>query len=129
MRYKVFSVGLALIVLCSTLSFTIEKHYCGGILVEVSMFAESVKCGMHGQATFEKPPCCKDEIAVVQGQDTLQLSVLKTLKFYKYPITLASIPYFSLSVLPQLERFVCFQAHAPPTTTPNIQIRDQVFLI
>ena len=44
--HKIFSVTLALLVLMSTLSFTVEKHFCGDVLVDVSVFTETQKCGM-----------------------------------------------------------------------------------
>ncbi len=64
--HKIFSMLLALLVLFSTVSFTIEKHFCGDVLVDVSVFAEAQKCGMEAleMATrnLAKKSCCKDEV-------------------------------------------------------------------
>ena len=129
LQHKIFAVVLALMVLCSTLSFTVEKHYCGGELVAVSLFAELEKCGMDSAVVFESSPCCKDEIAVVEGQDELQLSVSKLLKFHKsYFVPNANIARLR-PIETQIQPRPCFHAHAPPESSPNIQIRDQVFLI
>ena len=40
---------LALLVLFSTVSFTIEKHFCGDILVDVAVFTEVEKCAMEAE--------------------------------------------------------------------------------
>ena len=73
--HKSFSVVLALLVLFSTVSFTIEKHYCGDVLVDVALFAEAEKCAMEPQELalekLTKKHCCKDEVDVVKGQDEL----------------------------------------------------------
>lgn len=40
---------MALLVFLSTLSFTIESHYCGDVLVDTSMFDAVDTCGMETQ--------------------------------------------------------------------------------
>ena len=79
--YKVFSVALALLVLFSTVSFTIEKHFCGDVLVDVSMFVEADKCGMEAMESLQQKSCCKDEIEVIQGQNELKVSSFDDLDF------------------------------------------------
>ena len=39
---------MALLVFLSTLSFTIENHYCGDVLVDTSMFDAVDTCGTGG---------------------------------------------------------------------------------
>ena len=43
---QLISMAMAVLVLISTLSVSIEKHYCGDHLVDVAIFAEAEKCGM-----------------------------------------------------------------------------------
>ena len=58
--------------LCSTVSFTIEKHFCGDKLIDVSVFSEADKCNMEASGMkaegITKKPCCKDEVNMVKGQ-------------------------------------------------------------
>ena len=67
--HNVFSIALAILVLISTVSFAIEKRYCGDVLIEVSVFTEVEKCGMAPSemelSKLSKESCCKDEIEFI----------------------------------------------------------------
>ena len=82
--HKISSLSLALIVLFSSLSFTVNKHYCGGEVVNTTLFINADDCGMNMNicenkfqndkqtTSVEKEPCCKDTTQVVDGNDTNQ---------------------------------------------------------
>ena len=65
-RFQQFiSVAMALLVLISTLSVSIEKHYCGDHLVDIAFFAEAEKCGMEASdedKDLMAQSCCKDVV-------------------------------------------------------------------
>ena len=72
---------MALVVLFSTLSFTIDMHYCGGTLVDTAILHKAKTCGMEMQKAMAssehsvtKKNCCDDEQLLVNGQDKLQSS-------------------------------------------------------
>lgn len=44
--HKIASTFLAVIVLFSTFSFTVDSHYCGDVLVDFSIFSDAQGCGM-----------------------------------------------------------------------------------
>jgi len=76
---KIAATVLTCLVLLSTFSFTVEKHYCGRFLVDVAVFTKAKDCGMdmmtHSddqKEAMKKKPCCKDEILVLEGQDELK---------------------------------------------------------
>ena len=50
--HKISSFLMAIVVLFSTMSFTINMHYCGDNLVETVIFHKAKGCGME----MEKPP-------------------------------------------------------------------------
>lgn len=81
--HKIMSTLMAFVVLFSTMSFTIDMHFCGDTLVETAVFHKAKGCGMDMQkpstkdCEMTKKNCCKDEQLVVDGQDELQLSVHK----------------------------------------------------
>ena len=66
---------MAILVLFSTVSFTVEKHFCGDVLVDVSVFTEAQKCATEAYEkeieTFTKKSCCKDTVDVFEGQNEL----------------------------------------------------------
>nr|WP_255573037.1 hypothetical protein [Hanstruepera marina] len=131
--HRVFSVGMALLVLFSTVSFTVEKHYCGDVLVDVSLFAEVQKCAMEAyemeQSSITKKSCCKDTIDVVQGQDELTVKTFDDLEF-EQQVFLTTFSYSYLNLFEDLqEREISHQDYSPPNLVYDIQVRDQAFLI
>lgn len=69
---KIATTLLSLIVLMSTMSFTIYKHYCGEFLVDVSYMGEADGCGMNMDSNSEdqevfKKKCCKNESEFVEA--------------------------------------------------------------
>ena len=130
---KSFSMILAFLVLLSTVSFTVEKHYCGDVLVDVAVFTEAQKCAMEAyeieQAKITKKNCCKDIIDVVEGQDELSLKAFDDLQFEQQQfLTAFAIAYVNLfEGLPQ--HVIPHKQYNPPLLISDIQILDQVFLI
>ena len=133
MIHRVFSVFMAFLLLFSTVSFTIEKHFCGDVLVDVSVFTEAQKCAMEApesdQSTLSKKSCCKDTIDVVQGQDELTVKTFEDLEIeQQFFIATLVHSYFNLFE----EEYQLDAPHieyAPPNLVYDIQLLDQVFLI
>ena len=81
--HKITSILMAFVVLFSTMSFTIDMHYCGDTLVETAVFHKAKGCGMEMEkpsvddCSIAKKNCCDDEQLAIQGQDELQLQVDK----------------------------------------------------
>jgi hypothetical protein len=127
--YKSFSALLALLVLFSTVSFTIEKHFCGDVLVDVSLFVEADKCAMEAQEMLQKKSCCKDELNVVQGQDELSLTFFDDLNFEQQQfITVFTYAYVNgFESLPK--QIIPHKDYSPPNLVTDIQVLDQVFII
>ena len=131
--HKIFSVSLALIVLCSTVSFTIEKHFCGDTLIDVSVFAEADKCKMEVSEMeldkITKESCCKDKIDVVKGQDELIVKTIDDLDVIQQ-LFVATFTYSYLNLFEGLPQLVIpHKNYSPPILVTDIQVLDQVFLI
>lgn len=80
--HKISSTVLASIVLFSTFSFTVDKHYCGDYLVNTSIFSKAKGCGMKMQKSISvdrcetiKKDCCKNESTYVEGNDAEQQAI------------------------------------------------------
>jgi len=70
---------MAIVVLFSTMSFTISSHFCGNTVVDVSYFSKASSCGMemkqdvnNKDCSITKKNCCKDVTKVIEGQDNLK---------------------------------------------------------
>jgi len=131
--HKVFSASLAFIVLCSTVSFTIEKHFCGDRLIDASVFSEPDKCKMEAfgieSEGITKESCCKDKVDVVKGQNELLLKTFDDLNFEQQLfVSVLAYSYIKpFEGLPQL--VIAHKDYSPPNLVADIQMLDQVFLI
>ena len=131
--HKAFSVLLALLVLVSTVSFTIVEHYCGNTLVDAAIFQKAKTCGMDMDATANcltvKKDCCKDEVVVVKGQKELKFSSFEDFGFQQQ-FFFTTFTYTFISLFEGFKkRTYPHKNYSPPTLVADIQVLDQVFLI
>ena len=120
---------MALLVLFSTVSFTVEKHFCGDTLVDIAIFTDSDKCAMEAQEILMKKTCCKDEVDVVKGQDELKTSAFEDLGFQQQQF-IATFTYSYLNLFESLDKqIIPHKDYSPPNLITNIQVLDQVFII
>lgn len=124
---------LALLVLVSTFSFSVDKHFCGSILVDMAVFSKAKTCGMEMHrdmelASIEEDSCCTNEKIAVDGQDELKIS-FNSLDFQQQ-IFLTTITYSYLNLFEGLpQRIDPYRDYSPPLLVTDIQVLDQVFLI
>ena len=128
---KISSALLAFLVLFSTLSFTVESHYCGGFLMDISVVGEANDCGMKVEQKMakEKINCCKDEVIITDGQDELHPASFGTLNFEKQQF-LSTFYSSNLNLVKEeYSRNVIYKAFHRPVIPINYQIKYQSFLI
>ncbi len=131
--HQILAVIMAFFVLASTLSWTVEKHYCMGHMVDFSLFGTASSCDMStGNEESDTPSsldsCCEDELIVVDGQDDLNMSYsdLKV-KEVSYLLAFTFVRFLPTPKEDKKERF--FHTKPPPLLVRDIQLLDQVFLI
>ncbi|MFK7832300.1 MAG: hypothetical protein AB8B52_03395 [Winogradskyella sp.] len=132
--HKTISFTLSLLVLFSTLSLTIEKHFCGDVLIDVAIFSESEKCGAMelnktGSSDNLTKTCCKDEIDVVEGISDLTINSFDDLEILQKQVLRAyGFSYVSLfEDLPN--KVIPHRGYLPPTLIKDIHLLDETFLI
>lgn len=129
------SLVMAFLVLFSTMSFTVEKHFCGSILVDKAIFSEAKTCGMDEDRTTgaetafgEKDMCCSNEKIAVDGQDELKIS-FKSLDLDQQ-VFLTTFTYSYLNLYEGLpEQIVPYRNYSPPLLVQDILLLDQVLII
>ncbi|SFR33886.1 hypothetical protein SAMN04490243_0746 [Robiginitalea myxolifaciens] len=130
---------MALLVLFSTMSFSVEMHYCGDHLVDFSFIQKVDTCMMKAekakpQSQCSMPDmdmemdCCSDVEVVFEGQDDLKLS-FDQLSFDQQ-IFLTSFVYSYVNLFEGFdENIVPFKDYAPPPLIRDVQVLHQTFLI
>lgn len=127
---KSLSSLLALLVLVSTFSFTVDKHFCGSMLVDLAVFSEAETCGMEmdSEMGLAEDSCCTNQKTAVEGQDELKISFQSLDLDQQVFLTTFSHTFINLFEGITLE-VVPFNDYSPPSLVLDIQILDQVFLI
>ena len=124
--HSIFSILMAFLVLFSTFSFTVEKHYCGNKLVDTAIFTEVIRCY---DTEVVADSCCKDDVEVVKGQDQLKVNTLDDLDFNtQFVFTAYLYAYISQAVcLPKQN--IPHQYYLPPKLVVDLQVLHDVYII
>ena len=132
--YKIMSLAMAFVVLFSTMSFTVNMHYCGGTLVETAIFQKVKGCGMEMEkpstegCSITKKNCCDDKQLAIEGQDELQLQV-DNITFEQH-LFIASFVYTYINFFEGLENNVSsYEEYKPPLVIRRIYKIDETYLI
>ena len=131
--HKIIGITMAFLLLLSTTSWKVEKHYCMGRLIDVAMFSDVDSYGMDMSVSSEdvsdvEDSCCDDEIVVFDGQDDLQFS-LKVVDLEKVSFYMPFVFSFNtINTIQNIEE-VLVEQYPPPQLVKDIQVLDQVFLI
>lgn len=134
---KITSISMALIVLLSTMSFSVDMHYCGDHLVDFSFTEKVDSCMM--KTEMSKPStdctvmemdidCCSDFKVVIEGQDDLKISFDQLT--LEQQLFVASYVYSYINLFEGFEEnAIHFKDYWPPPLIRDVQILDQTFLI
>lgn len=131
--HKLFSVLLSLVVLFSTFSFTVESHYCGDELIEVSVFSAVEGCGMEmiSDSTENqfiiKKTCCRNEADFVEGNSADQQGLQKKILPQVYFVASLLFSYQNLFTSPTSE--IAYYQYKPPLINEDITILFENFRI
>jgi len=125
---------MAFVVLFSTMSFTIDMHYCGDTLVDTAIFNKVKTCGMEMEkpsskgCSITKKNCCNDKQMVVDSQDELKLSV-DTFSFEQQQF-ITSFVYAYINLFENIEEEInSYRDYSPPLVVREIYKLDETYLI
>lgn len=132
---NIASLFLSLLVVLSSMSFTVNMHLCMGELESVRLLSQAPACDMHRKSCHASLPdksskddCCEDEQRILQGQDELS----KAAAFQETQPELVAVfsllvSYFTASTeLPLME---AIEVYIPPLFPRDIPVLIQSFLI
>lgn len=126
---------MSVIVLLSTVSFTVDTHYCGDTLVDMALFKGAKTCKMQQAVasqtcgdTMNKMSCCKDKKVVFEGQDELKDSVIQLT--FEQQTFIVSYFYTYVHLFKDVETTITsFVGHPPPKLHKDFQVLYETFLI
>ena len=135
--HKIVSITMSLVVLFSTMSFSVDMHFCGEHLVDFSLSDKVDTCMMAADmsktnsscATMDmEMNCCSDIEVVIEGQDDLKIA-FDQLTFDQQQF-LVSFTTAYINIFEGLdENVIPYRDYAPPPLIRDVQILDQTFLI
>ena len=127
---KIASLFLAFTLLLSTFSFTVDKHYCGDFLVDISFVGSSKSCGMDVENEASKTDdCCKHEIQKIEGQDELQQLPDQKITFEKQQLLISFIHSYQNLFVEIDENIDYYKDFSPPEISQDYQSLYQVYII
>lgn len=131
--HKLMSLSLAFVVLFSTMSFTVNMHYCGDTLVDTAIFSEAETCGMEmdiatTDCSTKKKTCCSKKQVIVEGQDELKISFDTLSLDQQYFITSYVYTFvYPIEILD--ESPLVFNNTSPPKVVRQLYKLDESYLI
>ena len=132
--HKILAASMAFVVLISTMSFTVNRHYCGDTLVNTSLYHQAKGCGMDMQkpatdgCSAIKKNCCSDKQLMVDGQNELQISSFQLSLDQQCFILSFAFTYAGLLEFKEKE-VVNYRAYKPPLVVRPIYKLDETYLI
>ncbi|WP_299120400.1 hypothetical protein [uncultured Tenacibaculum sp.] len=132
--HKMLSFLMAFVVVFSTMSFSIDMHYCGDTLVDSTMFGSATNCGMEMEKTstkecsISKKNCCNDKQISVEGQDELKTS-FDFLTKKQQLFALSFVYTYANLFIKESNNNNSYKDYTPPLVVKAIYKLDETYLI
>jgi hypothetical protein len=134
--HKIVAIFFAQILLFSTTSFSINKHFCSDSIYSVSVLGEAEDCGMEmksceneesGLCSFSNESCCHDVNTVVEGKTIVKTNELQ-IDVNTFFLTAFAITYQNLHQS-NTKTSKRYNNYISPLINKDINVLYEVFLI
>ncbi len=134
--HKILSISMAVVVIFTTMSFTVDMHYCGNNLVDFSLFNKANGCGLVKKQSIKscdnpeitKKSCCSNKQVIKEGMDNLKIS-FDTFSLKQQKLLVAFLySYINLFEGVKSEE-APFENYHRPFVIRDVQVLHQTFLI
>ena len=120
----------------SSVSFTVEKHLCGGQVYSESIFGKAEKCGINdddceleaNNPFYSEKSCCEDEIQFINGSIFEKEPSVKLNNKQQQDFTISVLIDNGL-ITKEFNESTHFKNYLPPANNNNFNILYQVFRI
>jgi len=132
---NIASLFLSLLVVLSSMSFTVNLHLCMGKLESVRLMSQAPACDMHSKSCHatlpdksSKDDCCEDEKRILHGQDELSKApVFQKTQPELFAVLSLLVSYFTADT--ELLLLELTEVYIPPLLPRDIPVLIQSFLI
>jgi len=133
---KILSFFLTILVLFSSVSFTVENHLCGGQVYSESIFGKAEKCGINdddceleaNNPFYSEKSCCEDEIQFINGSIFEKEQSVKLNNKQQQDFTISVLIDNGL-ITKEFNESTHFKNYLLPPNKNNFNILYQVFRI
>lgn len=128
---KIGVVGLALILLFSTMSITIQLRFCSDNLVETALFSTADPYAMEEckDCCLGSKACCDVEHIVIVGLNELMVPTIVNLQLSKQYYAVKQSSFYINNFETQSKKSFPNKKYIQPTIVVDSQITHQVYLI
>ncbi|WP_435314903.1 HYC_CC_PP family protein [Cellulophaga fucicola] len=130
--YRITAIALIFLVLISTVSFAVEKHFCCGELVAMSVYPKDYNCEANDvlvATNMAQDSCCTGILEAVKGQDKITTSTVKYAKVVTQYFVVSNIYVVSGSLYLKQYKNTITKKYVPPLLVQDAQIQHQVYII
>jgi hypothetical protein len=129
--YKIAAIFLTIVVLTSTMSFTMLKMYCKGNLVQTAVFSKIIPCDTQNgnNCNLTSESCCDFEKVVFDGLDELRFTSNDLEVSYKNVFIPIKFEAYASNFAIQNKKLNSYIKYHPPNLVADIQVIHQVFII
>ncbi len=130
---KILAILMSFVVLFSTMSFTVDMHYCGDYLVDTAVFSKADTCGMEMRTSINPDcstvvsNCCSEQQINFDGQKELQNTVDKITIEQQKIVT--SFIYSYITFCKGAKNIIPFKDYSPPPILKDRYKYFEVYLI
>ena len=134
--HKLMAYFMTAVVLMTTMSFTVDMHYCGDTLVDFSFTQQVETCGMEKSEAsigceipgMTEKACCTEKQVIKEGKDDLKVSFDQLT--FDQQVFVASFTYAYINLFEgTISKEVPFTVNLPPFIRQDLQVLHQTFLI
>ncbi len=133
---KILSFFLAVAILFTTSSFTVDMHFCCNTLVDIAILGKADVCkdkvqkniSTSTKCELKEKDCCDNQTFVKQGDDTFKKSDSEV--EIETPLFLNTFFYCYINLFEGLqENFIPFEDYRPPLLHRDIHTLYETFII
>ncbi|MCM4153517.1 hypothetical protein DHD05_18135 [Arenibacter sp. N53] len=133
--HKVLAVSMAFVVMFTTMSFTMDMHYCGSSLVDLSFYSSADSCGMEIEQPLQdcetnitSKSCCTEHQLVKEANQDLKISLDKLT--FEQQTFVATFLYSYINLFESFdENIQSFKDYSPPFLKRDVQVLYELYLI